>query len=128
MLSGKYKILYDRLIVTIDKNRIFHDPLYTLAFGTDASFYRLIPKLMIRAKDDEEISLILRSASELSIPVTFRAAGTSLSGQAISDSVLIIAGNTWKNFSINENGTEISLQPGLTGGRVNSLSLAMDVK
>ena len=121
MLSGKYKILYDRLIVTIDKNRIFHDPLYTLAFGTDASFYRLIPKLVIRANDDEEISLILRSASELSIPVTFRAAGTSLSGQAISDSVLIIAGNTWKNFSINENGTEISLQPGLTGGRVNSL-------
>jgi D-lactate dehydrogenase len=121
MLSGKYKILYDTLIASIDRNRIFHDPLYTLAYGTDASFYRLIPKLVISAKDEAEISLILKTSSQLSIPVTFRAAGTSLSGQSISDSVLVIAGTNWKNFSILENGAEIRLQPGLTGGRVNSL-------
>lgn len=121
MLSGKYKILYDNLIAKIDKNRIFHDPLYTLAYGTDASFYRLIPKIVIRAKDEAEVSLILKASSDLSIPVTFRAAGTSLSGQAISDSVLVIAGANWKNFSILGNGKEISLQPGLTGGRVNTL-------
>lgn len=121
MLNGKYKLLYDQLIETIDKQRLYHDPLYTLAFGTDASFYRLIPKLVIRANNEKEISLILKTASALSLPVTFRAAGTSLSGQSISDSVLIIAGSTWKNFSINEDGTEIRLQPGLTGGRVNTL-------
>jgi D-lactate dehydrogenase len=121
MLFGKYKILYDKLISSIDKTRIFHDPLYTLAYGTDASFYRLIPKLIIKAKDEAEVSLILKTASNHSIPVTFRAAGTSLSGQAISDSVLIIAGSNWKNFTINEDGTEIRLQPGLTGGRVNTL-------
>ena len=121
MLTGKYKILYEHLVVTIDKSRIFHDPLYTLAFGTDASFYRLIPKMVIRAKDEDEVSLILKVCSELTIPVTFRAAGTSLSGQAITDSVLLIAGSHWKKFHINENGSEISLQPGLTGGRVNSL-------
>jgi D-lactate dehydrogenase len=121
MLSGKYKILYELLISTIDKARIFHDPLYTLAYGTDASFYRLIPKIVVRAKNEGEVSLILKAAFDLSIPVTFRAAGTSLSGQAISDSVLVIAGNNWKNFSINEDGTEIRLQPGLTGGRVNTL-------
>jgi D-lactate dehydrogenase len=121
MLSGNYKLLYNHLIETIEKKRIFHDPLYTLAYGTDASFYRLIPKIVIKAKDESEISLILRKCTELNIPVTFRAAGTSLSGQAITDSVLIIAGNHWKKFQINENCTEIKLQPGLTGGRVNSL-------
>jgi D-lactate dehydrogenase len=121
MLAGKYKILYETLIRTIDKKRIFHDPLYTLAYGTDASFYRLIPRLVIRAKDEYEVSLILKESSKLSIPVTFRAAGTSLSGQAITDSVLVIAGTNWNEFHINENGSEIRLQPGLTGGRVNSL-------
>ncbi len=121
MLSGKYKILYDRIIGTIDKRRIFHDPLHTLAYGTDASFYRLIPKLVIKANDETEISLILKESSLLSIPVTFRAAGTSLSGQAITDSVLVIAGSNWKKFRINENGSVITLQPGLTGGRVNLL-------
>ena len=121
MLTGKYKILYGHLTETIDKKRVFHDPMHTLANGTDASFYRLIPKMVIRANNENEVSLILRECSGLNIPVTFRAAGTSLSGQAITDSVLVIAGSNWRKFHINENGSEIKLQPGLTGGRVNSL-------
>jgi D-lactate dehydrogenase len=121
MLTGKYKNLFDRIIGTIDKNRIFHDPLYTLAYGTDASFYRLIPKMVIRANNENEVSLILKDCSQLNIPVTFRAAGTSLSGQSITDSVLLIAGSDWKKFKINENGSEIRLQPGITGGRANLL-------
>lgn len=121
MLSGNYQILYQQLITVISKDRIFHDPLHTLAFGTDASFYRLIPKIVIKAKDEKEVSQILKETSKLHIPVTFRAAGTSLSGQAISDSVLVIAGNHWKNFRIDEKGLKIKLQPGLTGAKVNSL-------
>jgi len=119
MLYGKYRTLFDRLADTIDKNRIFHDPLHTLAYGTDASFYRLIPKIVVRAKDENEISLILKNCSELEITVTFRAAGTSLSGQAISDSVLVIAGSNWKKYSISADGSEIKVQPGITGGRIN---------
>ncbi len=121
MLAGKYKFLYEILTGTMDKQRIFHDPMHTLAYGTDASFYRLIPKMVIRANDENEVSLILRECSGLNIPVTFRAAGTSLSGQAITDSVLVIAGSNWRKFHINDNGSEIRLQPGLTGGRVNTL-------
>ena len=47
MLTGKYKEFYDKLTEFIPKERMFHDPLTTLAFGTDASFYRLIPKLVV---------------------------------------------------------------------------------
>ena len=121
MLCGNYQLLYQQLVKAIEPKRIFHDPLYTLAFGTDASFYRLIPKMVIKAKNEEEISLILKESSKLDIPVTFRAAGTSLSGQAISDSVLVIAGHYWRNFKIDVDGLKISLQPGLTGGKANSL-------
>ncbi len=121
MLSGKYQQLYQQLTLSIDSKRIFHAPLHTLAFGTDASFYRLIPKMVIKTTGEEEVSLILKECSKLSIPVTFRAAGTSLSGQAISDSVLVVAGNHWNKFRIDQDGLRISLQPGLTGGKVNTL-------
>ena len=121
MLAGNYKELYQQLTGGIDPKRIFHDPLHTLAFGTDASFYRLIPQIVVKAKDEKEVSLILRESSKRSIPVTFRAAGTSLSGQAMSDSVLVIAGNHWKKYQIDDNGLNIRLQPGLTGERVNAL-------
>jgi D-lactate dehydrogenase len=118
MLIEKYKALYQQLTGLIDPKRIFHDPLHTFAFGTDASFYRLIPKMVIKSKDEQEVSLILRESSKLSIPVTFRAGGTSLSGQAISDSVLVIAGNHWKKFKVLDYGHKISLQPGLTRKRL----------
>jgi len=121
MLQGKYQQLYDNLVKILDKKRIFHDPLHTLAYGTDASFYRLIPKLVIRANNEDEVSVIMKECSSLGIPVTFRAAGTSLSGQAVTDSVLLIAGSNWRKFSIAENAEYINLQPGLIGGRVNKI-------
>jgi D-lactate dehydrogenase len=121
MLTGTYSDLYCKLIKKIDKKRIFHDPLYTLAYGTDASFYRLIPKMVIKAAGEEEVSVILKECSGLRIPVTFRAAGTSLSGQAITDSVLVIAGEQWKRYNIDSENNTITLQPGLTGGVVNRL-------
>jgi D-lactate dehydrogenase len=77
--------------------------------------------MVIRTKDENEVSLILKHCTELNIPVTFRAAGTSLSGQAITDSVLVIAGANWQGYHIGENGNEIRLQPGITGGKVNNL-------
>ena len=55
MLTGKYKEFYDKLTEFIPKERMFHDPLTTLAFGTDASFYRLIPKLVVRAYSSTEV-------------------------------------------------------------------------
>ncbi|OFX62202.1 MAG: 4Fe-4S ferredoxin [Bacteroidetes bacterium GWB2_41_8] len=121
MITGSYLTLHQRLSEKIDPKRMFHDPLYTLAFGTDASFYRMIPKLVIKAKDEQEISFILEETNKLALPVTFRAAGTSLSGQAISDSVLVIAGEHWKKYEILSNGEKIRLQPGLIGSRVNNL-------
>lgn len=121
MLSGSYQIFYSNIVQTISPDRIFHDPLHTLTYGTDASFYRLIPKVVIKAKNEQEVSLILLEAHKLGLPVTFRAAGTSLSGQAISDSILVIAGDHWKEYEILENGNKIRLQPGLIGARVNIL-------
>lgn len=121
MLSGNYKELYDRLLPKIDRHRMYHDPLHTLAFGTDASFYRLIPKMVIQAKNETEVSLILEETSRLRIPLTFRAAGTSLSGQAITDSLLVVAGQYWKKASVEAGGDVIRLQPGLTGQEANAM-------
>ena len=123
MIAGKYKTLYEQLIRTINRKNIYHDSLHTLAYGTDASFYRLIPKLVIRTKNEQEIAFLLKRCSDQNIAVTFRAAGTSLSGQAISDSVLVIAGDQWKKHSISVDKSEITLQPGITGGQANALLL-----
>ena len=105
----------------IPQDRIYTDELRRLAWGTDAGFYRLIPQIVIRSDNEEEVSQLLRLADRLGLPVTFRAAGTSLSGQSISDSILIVAGKHWEKYSITPDGEQITLQPGIIGQRVNEL-------
>ncbi|MNF32536.1 putative FAD-linked oxidoreductase [compost metagenome] len=104
----------------IPQERRFDDALSTLAFGTDASFYRLIPQLVIRVESEPEVVALLKLASAEQVPVTFRAAGTSLSGQAISDSVLIVLGDNWNGREIRGQGTQIRLQPGVIGAQANA--------
>lgn len=60
-------------------------------------------------------------ADRYNIPVTFRAAGTSLSGQSISDSVLIIAGKGWDHYELSPDHEQIYLEPGIIGQRVNEI-------
>jgi len=120
MLSGRYRRFLDIIEQYVDEERIITDPLRTLAYGTDASFYRLIPQIVVKARDEGEISRLLKDAGQCEVPVTFRAAGTSLSGQAISDSVLILTGNNWQEREILEDGAKIRLQPGVIGKHANS--------
>lgn len=119
MLSGNHNNFYKKIKKHIPLDRIFIEELEKLAYGTDASFYRLMPQIIIKANDENEIIAIIKTARECGISVTFRAAGTSLSGQAISDSVLVMLGPTWDGYEILEGGDKIRLQPGIIGARVN---------
>jgi D-lactate dehydrogenase len=119
-LTGSYRILHSRLSSFVPPERLLTDPLLTLAYGTDASFYRLIPKIVVKVESEEEVVRLLREAHDLHLPVTFRAAGTSLSGQAISDSVLVVLGPSWKRYSISPDSSTITLQPGVVGARANA--------
>ncbi len=121
MKNQKYNAYLKDIEEFIPKNRIYTDELRLLAWGTDAGFYRLIPKIVIRSKDEEEIARLLATADRYGLPVTFRAAGTSLSGQSISDSILIVAGKNWERYTISDDYTRITLQPGIIGARVNEL-------
>jgi D-lactate dehydrogenase len=121
LLTGKYFELVQELKKFIPEKNLIQDDLRLLAYGTDASFYRLVPKLVIRANFENEIQHILKICSTKNISVTFRAAGTSLSGQAVSDSVLILIDQGWKKSRILQNGEKISLQPGVIGRFANKL-------
>ncbi|MBQ1864554.1 MAG: FAD-binding oxidoreductase, partial [Thermoguttaceae bacterium] len=113
--------LYQRLSSFIPSSRLFTDALKTLAWGTDASFYRQIPQMVVFPKDEAEAAEILRDANALGVPVTFRASGTSLSGQSSTKSVLMVAGQNWEKYRVIDGGKQIALQPGILGGRVNEI-------
>ncbi|WP_417228357.1 FAD-binding and (Fe-S)-binding domain-containing protein [Amphritea sp.] len=118
-MKQAYQQFKQQLLAFLPERQIISDPLRTLAYGTDASFYRLIPQLVLRPESEADVARIVQLANQQQIPVTFRAAGTSLSGQAITDSVLIQLRDGWKGLAINEDASQISLQPGVIGGHAN---------
>ncbi len=116
-----YKAYLHEISGFIPDERIYTDDLRLLTWGTDAGFYRLIPQIVVRSMNEDEVSRLLALADKHNLPVTFRAAGTSLSGQSISDSILIVAGKHWEKYSISEDLVTITLQPGIIGERVNQI-------
>lgn len=116
-----YKAYLHEISGFIPDERIYTDDLRLLTWGTDAGFYRLIPQIVVRSMNEDEVSRLLALADKHNLPVTFRAAGTSLSGQSISDSILIVAGKHWEKYSISEDLETITLQPGIIGERVNQI-------
>ncbi|GAD02951.1 FAD-binding and (Fe-S)-binding domain-containing protein [Agarivorans albus] len=118
-LDGPYQQLFEHLSLTLAPEQLMTSEAQTLAYGTDASFYRLIPQLVVKVNTLEQLQLVMASCANLQLPYTFRAAGTSLSGQAISDSVLILLSDDWRSHQILDNGNKISLQPGVIGADAN---------
>ena len=123
--SAERKAQYDAFLreikTFIASDRIYTDELRTLAWGTDASFYRQIPKVVIRSNGEEEIARIVGACRQHKLPFTFRAAGTSLSGQSCTDAVLIVAGKHWEQYELAADKASIRLQPGIVGARVNQI-------
>lgn len=120
-MEEKYSRFLEEVGKFVPKNALYTDELRRFAWGTDAGFYRLVPKIVIRSSNEKEVSKILETASKFDVPVTFRAAGTSLSGQSVSDSVLIVAGKNWERYKVSEDASEITLEPGIVGARVNAI-------
>ena len=92
-----------------------------LAWGTDAGFYRYIPEEVLHPATEKQVQQILSRAYHEGKSITFRAAGTSLSGQACGPSLLVVAGKKWEQYEVMDNGKRIRLQPGIIGSRVNAI-------
>lgn len=92
-----------------------------IAYASDASFYHLIPEAIVQPESENHIVSLIRFASEHKVPLTFRTAGTSLSGQAVTDSILVDLSKGWKKYEILNSGKQIKLEPGIIGQQANNL-------
>ena len=101
------------------KDRIYTDYLRRFAYGIDASCYAYVPRVVVRAVNENEIITLFTLSQKHNTPLTFRAAGTSLSGQACSDSVLVLANAFWQDIEIVGNAESIKCSCGVIGVEAN---------
>ncbi len=117
-MESKQSIL-ENLTSILPEDRIRSKLIDRHRFARDASFYRLIPEVVVQPVNEKEIIDLFSFSHQNGIPLVFRAAGTSLSGQSVTDGILVEVSHHWQEFFFDkENGT-IQLEPGLIGGHVN---------
>lgn len=107
------------LSAIVDADRVLTRTIDRIAFANDASVYRLVPRAVVLAGSVSEIQSLFRFSRSREIPLTFRAAGTSLSGQAVTDGILVVLSRHWRGIRVEEQGRKVRVQPGVIGGDVN---------
>ncbi len=110
----------NKLLQILPGNRIRTRYIDLVSFASDAGFYYLMPKAIVQPLDEREIILLFMFSHEYKIPLVFRAGGTSLSGQSITDGILVDLSQYWKKIQIEADGELVRVQPGITGAMVNS--------
>ncbi|MGY3802493.1 FAD-binding and (Fe-S)-binding domain-containing protein [Pigmentibacter ruber] len=103
----------------IPKECILKDALSRHAYANDASHYYLVPKIIVLVESEEQVIWVFQCANRYSIPVTIRAAGSSLSGQSITDSCLLVINWNWRKIIVENQGFNIKLAPGIIASEAN---------
>lgn len=105
----------------ICKDRVYTDHLRRYAYGVDASCYSYLPKVVVKAEDEREVRRLIRLCQQCGTPFTFRAAGSSLSGQCSSEDVLIVCNDGFKKMEVIDDGKALKCECGVIGSDANEL-------
>lgn len=105
----------------ICKDRVYTDHLRRYAYGVDASCYSYLPKVVVKAEDEREVRRLIRLCHQCGTPFTFRAAGSSLSGQCSSEDVLIVCNDGFKKMEVIDDGKSLKCECGVIGSDANDL-------
>jgi D-lactate dehydrogenase len=113
--------LQSQLSSIIPSSRVRTRQIVRIAYANDASYFRLVPQAVVQPNSIGEIQALFKFSQQNNIPMTFRAAGTSLSGQAVTDGILVDISKHWGNYSVEDNARLIRTGPGVVGGFLNNV-------
>ena len=113
--------LTTELTKILPRERVLTRPIERLAYANDASYFYLVPQAVVQPNSIAEVRDLFRFSQYHRIPLTFRAAGTSLCGQAVTDGLLVDLSKHWRDYQVEEQGALIRAQPGLVGAYLNNV-------
>ena len=119
--AGTPEPLRSELVAGLGADRVLTRALDLVRYASDASPYRLIPKAVAVPRDVDDVVTLMRCATELGVPLTFRAGGTSLNGQSQTDGILVDVRRHWRRARVEDGGARARVQPGVVLGHANRL-------
>ena len=91
-----------------------------LGMAHDASHFARTPQAVVTAAGGEDVARLFTAAAAAGVPLTFRSGGTSLSGQAVTDGILVDVRRHFRGIEILDDGARVRVGPGATVRAVNA--------
>ena len=83
-------------------------------YSSDASLYRVVPQVVVRPRETDEILAVLDTSRALGVPVTMRGAGTSIAGNAVGPGIVVdTVRHLGQVLSIDPESRTAVVQPGV---------------
>ena len=93
-------------------------------YASDASLYRIPPRVVVRPRDTDEVAAALEVARAFGVPLTMRGAGTSIAGNAVGAGILV---DTSKHLNqvlaLDREARTALVQPGVVHAGLQKLAL-----
>jgi glycolate oxidase subunit GlcD len=111
----------DSLRILLPRGQVFTDRASLVAYEVDAGLDKGVPEGVVLPRNAEEVSRVVRWASEHNIPLIARGAGTGLSGGAVADRGGIIVEFVHMNriLDFDAQGRSAIVQPALINLRLD---------
>jgi D-lactate dehydrogenase len=109
---GTPRRLREELSALLGAPQVLHRVSDLVRYASDASPYRLLPQVVALPRDTAEVAAVLGYCRRTGRHATFRAAGTSMNGQAQSDDVLIDVRRGFQGVTVEDGGTRLRARPG----------------
>ncbi|WP_431917646.1 FAD-binding and (Fe-S)-binding domain-containing protein [Nonomuraea jabiensis] len=87
-----------------------------LGMAHDASHYLLTPQAVLVPESAEQVAALMRTG----LPLTFRSGGTSLSGQGVSEHLLVDTRRHFRGIEVLDGGARVRVQPGAVLRQINA--------
>ncbi|MEU1080747.1 FAD-binding and (Fe-S)-binding domain-containing protein [Streptomyces sp. NPDC005908] len=89
-------------------------------YASDASPYRFVPQVVVLPENTDDVSAVMAYARDHGRQVVFRAAGTSLNGQAQGEDILVDVRRHFTGIEVLDDGARARIRPGTTVMRANA--------
>ncbi|MDA8438796.1 MAG: FAD-dependent oxidoreductase, partial [Propionibacterium sp.] len=103
-----------------DADRLHARATDRLKMAHDASHYSLVPRAVAIPVDAAEVGRLFAASAGSGVPLTFRSGGTSLSGQAGTEGILVDTRRHFREIEVLDGGARVRVGPGATVRQVNA--------
>ncbi|GGI73485.1 FAD-binding and (Fe-S)-binding domain-containing protein [Shewanella gelidii] len=128
-MSINYEAVVRDLRKALGEKPVTDEYVRRFAWSTDASYFRIVPEVVVHAEDVQQVKQTLEVARAHGAPVTFRAAGTSLAGQAIGEGILLILGHDgFRKIEVSDDAMKVTLGAAVIGTDANAVLAPLNRK